>query len=206
MGNSPPNPMPPASPNVAAPLDPKQALELQIKAAERAHADELAFGAKANDAAVKAGEEAIKAAMLVNGGSSVAMLAFVGTLASRDALSSAQLTEIVRPLLWFGAGVATSVIAAAASYFTNLFIADASGRRAREYAPPFVRHTTGSRRGVATAEIFRCVGVLAVALSIASFVCGLIVAKDAFKDLNSLRGLSTPTTNSGPAPTLSPPP
>ncbi|WP_338692037.1 hypothetical protein V5279_37985 [Bradyrhizobium sp. 26S5] len=203
MGSSPQNSATPTSPTTAqpnAPLSPQQAFELQIKAAERAHADETAFGAKANDAATKSGEEAIKAAMLVNGGSSVAMLAFVGTLASKDALSSTQLTQIVQPLLWFGGGVANSVVAAAAAYFTNLFIADGSNRRAREYVPPFVRPTAASRRRVVIAEAFRCVSVLAVALSIACFVGGLLAAKDAFKSLNSFRGLSPPTMSGGAAP------
>lgn len=65
-------------------LTPSEALEMHVRAAERAHDDEKEFGSAANSAAVKTAEEAIKAALLINGGSSVAMLAFIGTLVSRD--------------------------------------------------------------------------------------------------------------------------
>jgi hypothetical protein len=60
-------------------LTPQQGIDLRIRIAERAHDTETAFGVATNAAAVKNAEEAIKAALLVNGGSSVAMLAFVGS-------------------------------------------------------------------------------------------------------------------------------
>jgi hypothetical protein len=98
-------------------LTPNEALNMRVGAAERAHDQASAFGAAANSAAVKNAEEAIKAAVLINGGGSVAMLAFIGTLVSREFLSPQQLATITQPLLWFGAGVAASVVASAAAYF-----------------------------------------------------------------------------------------
>lgn len=192
MGNSQPVPIPPATPAIAQPgsapeLAPQETLDLLIKTAERAHDDELAFGTKANEAAVKNAEEAIKAALLVNGGSCIAMLAFVGTLASRDALSSAQLSEIVRPLLYFGAGVAAAVVASAAAYFTNLYLANASAHRERSYVEPFIRPTSQSKRRGRAAEFFRWIGIIAVTASIACFIGGLVTAKGAFQNLSGLR-------------------
>src|SRR6266446_6671491 len=87
----------PAAQQSAPVLGPKEQLELRVRLAERAHDVATQFGAKANEAATKAAEEAIKAVILINGGSSIAMLAFIGTLASKDLLSSAQLSQITSP-------------------------------------------------------------------------------------------------------------
>ena len=164
-------------------LTPNEALEMRVRAAERAHDDEKEFGAAANSAAVKGAEEAIKAALLINGGSSVAMLAFIGTLVSRDVLSAPQLAAITKPLLCFGSGVATSVLAAAAAYFTNLGIAGSSTRKERSYIAPFLRTTQASRRSARLGEVFRWVGVISVTASIGCFIWGLASAEVAFRNL-----------------------
>jgi hypothetical protein len=115
----------------------KEAFDLMIRAAERAHDDEKGFGAKANEAAVKAAEEAIKAAILINGGSSVAMLAFIGTLASKELVSPFQLAAMSKPLVYFGSGLTAALIGSAAAYFTNLMIAASSNLKRREYHDGF---------------------------------------------------------------------
>jgi hypothetical protein len=160
---------------------------MRVRVAERAHDAETEFGASANAAAVKNAEEAIKAAILINGGSSVAMLAFIGTLVSRDVLSVGQLAQITKPLLCFGWGVAASIVASAASYFTNLFIAGSSNRRQREYDAPFVRSTTSSDRKLRFGELFRWIGILAMGASIGCFIWGLVTAKSAFTELAGAR-------------------
>jgi hypothetical protein len=122
----------------------------------------------------------IKAALLVNGGSSVAMLAFIGTLASKEVLPRAHLLQITKPLLWFGAGVALAVVGSAAAYFTNLMIAGSSNRKNRDYEPPFLRDTVSSNRHRVAGEIFRYCGVVAIAASIGCFIVGLVAARAAF--------------------------
>jgi hypothetical protein len=161
-------------------LNPQQQLELRIRLAERAHDLQTEFGNKANDAAVKAAEEVIKASILINGGSAVAMLAFIGTLASKDLLSPAQLTEITKPLLWFGFGVASAVVGAAFAYFTHLMITGSSSRQARSYDEPFLRATAASTRHKIFGEIFRWIAIVGVAGSIVCFVGGLAKAQSAF--------------------------
>lgn len=177
--------------NATLALTPNQALEMRVRAAERAHDDAKEFGAAANSAAVKNAEEAIKAALLINGGSSVAMLAFIGTLVSRDVLSTAQLTEIVRPLLSFGCGVAASMFASAAAYFTNLSIAGSSNRQQRNYIEPFLRSTPASTRSARTGEFARWFAISCLAASIGCFIWGLASAKSAFSNLSTTPGAST---------------
>ncbi|GMP00805.1 hypothetical protein [Bradyrhizobium sp. TM239] len=165
-------------------LNEKEKLDLRVRAAERAHDTETAFGKAANEAAVKAGEEAIKATILINGGSSVAMLAFVGTMASKSLFSSAQLVQITAPLICFAFGLAASMIAAAASYFTNLMIAGSSSRKQREYEFPFCRETAVSRRHHVAGEIFRYIALFAAATSIGCFVWGILKAQAVFSSLS----------------------
>jgi len=165
-------------------LDEKEKLELRVRAAERAHDETTAFGKSANDAAVKSGEEAIKAMILINGGSSVAMLAFIGTMASKEIVSPGQLVQISAPLGFFAGGLIAAMIAAAAAYFTNLMIAGSSNRLQREYEFPFLRPTSSSRRHHIAGEVFRYIAVLAAATSIGCFGWGVVKAQSAFSVLS----------------------
>lgn len=104
----------------------------------RAHDREAEFFKTNNDAAIKSGEEAIKALILINGGSSVAMLAFLGTLAARGQQSPQEIAMLASPLIWFAFGVGLAVIAACFSYFTNSAIASLSLSRARIWQHPYI--------------------------------------------------------------------
>jgi len=161
-------------------LDSKEQFELQVRAAERAHDVETEFGKNANEAALESGREALKAMILVNGGSSVAMLAFIGTLASKDVLPPNKLAEISSPLIWFATGLILAMIASAGAYFTNLMIAGSSSRQTREYEFPFLRDTKSSKRHRFAGEIFRHLTVAAAAASIGCFGWGVWKAKTAF--------------------------
>ncbi|MGM4896960.1 hypothetical protein [Tardiphaga sp. 839_C3_N1_4] len=118
-----------------------------------------------------------------NGGSSVAMLAFIGTLVSQGALNSEQLIRISSPLLYFGAGITASVLAAAASYFANLGISHQSTRRDNRYDEPFVRDNADSLVGLKWANRSKVAGVICVLASIGLFITGLVSAKGAFSIL-----------------------
>jgi hypothetical protein len=63
--------------------DQQRAYERNQRDAERAHDGEITFFHSVNDATIRSGENAIKAAILINGGACVAILAFVGALASQ---------------------------------------------------------------------------------------------------------------------------
>lgn len=164
---------------------PDEQLQTRVRAAERAHDIENEFSKAANAAAVKNAEEAIKAAVLINGGSSVAMLAFIGTLVSRYYLTPSQIADITKPLIWFASGVGAAMIAAAASYFANLYIAGSSSRKQPSYDEPFLRGTPESKRFSRLGEIFRCSGIIAMVISIGCFGGGLVTAKYAFGKLSS---------------------
>ena len=191
MGQSEPVQPPPTDPQIAVTspvliLTPQQQLEGRIRIAERLHDTETSFGIAANAAAMQNAEEALKAALLVNGGSSVAMLAFLGTLVSQHFLSAVQLAAAIRPLMYFGSGVAAAIIASAGAYFTNPMIAGSSNRKERNYEVPFVRETTSSRRHAWWGECWRWFSIIFVAASIGCFICGLVSAGMSFTNLTPL--------------------
>jgi len=61
-------------------------------------------GSGFNKATVKAGEVAIKAAMLMNGGAVVSVLTFIGGLAQKGDLTVKQIGDVSGSLLWFASG------------------------------------------------------------------------------------------------------
>jgi hypothetical protein len=166
-------------------MTPDEQVQMRVRAAERAHDNETVFGNAANQAAIKNGEEAIKAALLVNGGSCVAVLTFLGTLASRDHLSAAQIGAMVSPLFWFAAGLVAAMMCAAMAYFTNLTIAGTSSAKQREYETPFVRDTPASQRYRTRGEWFRWAAFICMAASLGCFVAGLYFSANAFRGLDA---------------------
>jgi len=154
--------------------------QLRVAAAEKAHGIETEFGRAANQAALNSGTETLKALLLINGGSCVAMLAFIGTLATKDRVPS----EMAPPLISFAVGAGLAVFAGAASYFTNLCISGSSTRKQRSYVEPFVRDTSESIRQRGLGEIFRWISVTAAALGILAFAYGVCSAYSGFKQIS----------------------
>jgi hypothetical protein len=150
---------------------------------ERHHDIELQFGTAAHTAAVKSAEEALKAVLLVNGGSCVAMLAFLGTLVSRDALTPSQLGEAIRPMLWFGAGLFSAVGASIAAYFVGLCRGNASHSRKRSYIEPFLSDTQDTTRFHFWTSVSTAVAIACVFLSLILFGAGLVSAARGFSQL-----------------------
>ncbi len=149
----------------------------------RAHDRELEFFDTNNSAAIKSGEEAIKALTLINGGSSVAMLAFVGTLASKDQYTSEQLALVASPLIWFAIGVGLAVAAACLSYFSNRAIAALSLTRVRTWQHPYIADGERSKGWRVIQTVLVGLTILAATLSLASFGRGLWTAAEAFEQL-----------------------
>jgi hypothetical protein len=152
----------------------------------RAHDREAEFFKTNNDAAIKAGEETIKALILINGGSSVAMLAFVGTLASKDHTTPQQIAMMASPLIWFAFGVVLAVVAACFAYLTNNAISKLSLTRERKWQHPFVIDGARSGRWKWIVELTRMVTIAVVACSLASFCWGVWTAKRGFEQLSAV--------------------
>ncbi|MGB8951973.1 MAG: hypothetical protein WCC06_04825 [Candidatus Aminicenantales bacterium] len=69
---------------------------------------------------ISAGQAALKASMLINGGAAVALLAFFGNIWSKELLKDASIS-LVCSLTSFGIGILISAIAAGSTHLTQLF-------------------------------------------------------------------------------------
>jgi hypothetical protein len=166
--------------------DPQKAFELNQRAAERAHDDELAFFRVTNEATIKSGENAIRAAILINGGACVAIMAFVGALAAQGRIGSAQLNDVASCLVDFAAGVACGGGAAGAAYLTNYCIAGLSYSRGRHWEHPYIRPGPSSRRWLNTGRLFQVVAFALALGALAAFLFGVIQLKRSVAHLDPI--------------------
>lgn len=136
----------------------------------------------------EAGTEAIKAVTLINGGAAVAVLAFVGHLASIHA-TPATIINFVRPLNLFVWGVFMGVVASAVVYFTHLCYFTALGHEfaattARDDNKPDLaarKDQASTRWNRAGRRVANPIAVLCGIASLCLFVVGCLQARHAFE-------------------------
>lgn len=130
----------------------------------RAHDQETEFFRHTNNAAIEAGQIAVKSLFLINGGAVVVMLAFIANIFNDIWLNAGTLTK---PLIFFVAGVGFAVLVSALTYFTNYCFASGSNSRIRKWDYPFVEDTQATKRWVRCGIGFQ---ICAIILAVASFV------------------------------------
>jgi len=100
---------------------------------------------------------------LINGGAAVAVLAFFGNLAGNQTLNiKGNVADLTQPLLFFGWGVAFSVISMILAYCTHFMVT------AHSVAAP-----EKEKRYACIKATFHILGVLTALASLACFVCGM---------------------------------
>jgi hypothetical protein len=108
-------------------------------------------------------QNALKSAMLINGGAAVALLAFVGHVWKPD--GSTLLISIAGALYWFVIGVLLDAVSAASFYFTQWFYHETSGASRDRY---FVAGVT-----------FHMLAILLVLTSYGTFAYGTLLVYNA---------------------------
>lgn len=82
--------------------------------------DHFEFAKSVNEQAINSSNVVMRSLLLINGGSAVALLAFVGSISSKEGIDFSQvILALSDPLLLFGWGVAIAVFAMMFAYFTN---------------------------------------------------------------------------------------
>lgn len=69
------------------------------------------------------GQSALKSIILINGGAAVAMLAFIGNIASKQTLSIQAMTSFTQPMLFFAMGVLSGALGTGGTYMSQFFYA-----------------------------------------------------------------------------------
>jgi hypothetical protein len=146
----------------------------RMRDAERMHALNEAYRKLASEAAVKYAVSTVKAIMLINGGASVSVLAFIGGLAAQGKVQLRGLSLLTNSLMWFASGVLSAAIGAFLAYFAAYCGAAHEHNTSKTWTPPYVMETVISRRWNRWEIIWRRAAILAGVLSLVFFVCGMI--------------------------------
>ena len=161
----------------------KWAHELKREDVQRASDLHVSRVDKSNEAAIKAADAALRAGLLINGGAAVSVLAFIGSLATKELIAVPQLSRVAASLENFALGVAVAVVGLWLSYLTHFF--EAGYYASMKWDPDTSSMGPGPKTsGYLWARI--CVHVLAVIAflaCIACFVYGMFSVRDAIDHL-----------------------
>jgi hypothetical protein len=158
--------------------DAQRALEIRREDACRAHDKLNELHRYVDEAAIAAGQSALRMSRLINGGAAIALLTFVGTLPKE------QKRLFADTLVWFASGVALAVAALALAYFTNYFMAGVATSPLRTWVYPYIEPGPTTSRYTILNRIFHVSSVLVGLASLAAFVCGMLRVRDALAYLN----------------------
>lgn len=82
--------------------------------------DSFEFGKSVNEQAIVASNIVLRTLIFIHGGAAIALLAFIGNVAGNESLNlNGKISGLSQPLIWFGWGVALTVIAMSSAYFTH---------------------------------------------------------------------------------------
>jgi len=157
--------------------------ELQRQDAQRAHDRLGQFQRSVNEAAIKGGDAALRAALLINGGAAVSVLAFIGGLAAQDRIKLDQLKAVADSLMLFAFGVVAAVVGMGLAYLTNLITAIHAGSVERLSHPPYLRPGKNTATLSRMRNSFHAAAVVATLASIALFVWGMFDVRNAISGL-----------------------
>jgi len=144
--------------------------ERKTRLAERAHDRHHERHDQLNEAAITAGNNALRSLILINGGAAVSMLAFVGAFAGKDKIELSRLSPVAPGLIDFAFGVGLAAAALGAGYFVNLLRSQAAGRSTLNYEYPYIEAGRPSKRCGSGALFLQWVAfVLGVASLVAFF-------------------------------------
>ncbi|MDE0522923.1 MAG: hypothetical protein OXH79_13310 [Boseongicola sp.] len=126
--------------------------EIDREHALRAHHRNREESQHWNKAAIEAANIAIRSLLLINGGASVALLAFVGAVESGNAAVNSGV--LVDPIWRFAMGVGLAVLTAMFAYLVNLLDAKIAGSNREIWEHPYIQETSQTR------NLIFCRGVL----------------------------------------------
>jgi len=175
--------------------------EWRYEEAQRAHDKIDAFVERLDTAAIKSSETALGACLVINGGAEIAVLSFIGGLASKDAISigGSNFNSVADSLVPFAFGVIAAVAGMALSYLVHLLTVG----HARSHIKVKELSKTGEIIWVRPGKktwiwgVFRTLGHAVAALagvaSVVLFVCGIFAVRDTVERIQPASHTQTPS-------------
>src|ERR1035441_7106471 len=112
--------------------------DLKREDAKRVHDRSNEFHVDANMATIDGANLALRTLVLINGGAAIAVLTFLGGVASKDKVDFAKIGNVAYTIRYFALGVATALVAMALAYFTNYFMAGYESATTRIWEHPYI--------------------------------------------------------------------
>lgn len=161
----------------------KWEFEVNRENAHRAHDANTAFHTYVNQAAIDSANLALRTLIVINGGAAVAVLTFLGGVASKDKIDFAKVGVVAGTIEWFAWGVALGVAGMALAYFTNYAMAGIAGRKSLTYMHPFVVENAKSTLWQKLNIVFHLFAIAAAIGSLILFMVGMLATSDAVTHL-----------------------
>ena len=142
--------------------------------AHREHDRNSQFRADVNEMTVRSSDNALRAALLINGGAAVSMLAFISGLVGQNRIDAAQMRDIASSLMIFAFGVAAAVAAMAFSYFTNYYTVAHTSSFEKIWQHPYLRPGPRTQRLARIRSMMHGLAIVLGLLSIVLFIGGMV--------------------------------
>jgi hypothetical protein len=141
------------------------------KAAQRAHETLTEFTRQNFEAAFRSGQIALRTVVLVNGGAIVAVLFFLGIIATK--VTVAQMSDVAHSLIWFGAGIVFGLVALTSAYLTNLYDANVGTSISHTWEYPYTKPGRYTPYFVQMSRFAHLAAVATAAASMLFFLIGV---------------------------------
>ena len=125
------------------------------------------------DAAITTGSQAIRAALLLNGAGSIALLTLVGSGNAPGDAGSWFISTIV-----FATGALFAVLSMGCAYFTNYLFAASLAHQDKEWSHPYIKDNQKSKRRSFWAAFFQVISISLGLASLCAFIIALILVFD----------------------------
>jgi len=153
--------------------------------AHRAHDQITEFHSYVNKAAIEAANLSLRTLVLINGGAAIAVLTFLGGVASKDKIDFNKIGVVAGTLKWFAFGVAFACLGMALSYLTNFAAAAIANSMTREWTHPYLTDGPKTKRWERINLSFHISAIIVAIISLALFLIGMFAASNAVTDLLS---------------------
>jgi hypothetical protein len=164
--------------------DPNNRRQENMEQARRAHEVLTEFDMFINEAMIKSADAAVRTCLLINGGAAIAVLAFMGTVFSKDEKSHKIIANITAGgLTDFAYGVIAAVVAMGLIYVVHFLTVRHTRSQNQGWEPPYVTPGRRTRLWGWLKNTLHVVAALVALFSAVMFVCGLFAVRDAVTSL-----------------------
>jgi hypothetical protein len=151
--------------------------------AHRAHDNTKEFHSETNKAAIDGANLSLRTLVIINGGAAIAILTFLGGVASKEKIDFVRVGMVADTLKWFASGVALAVLAMALAYLTHYSMAGVTASQLKIWEHPYVSDSSKSARWRRINLVFHVLAMLIAFGSLGLFVVGMFSASDAVTHL-----------------------